>query len=90
MKYGENRIYIKDIVENNGFNDQPLMVLYHFNLGYQLLTDKSYLITPSKSITPRDDEANKGIDEYYTFQAPTAGYNEKVFCHLNLFYIYYY
>lgn len=81
VKYGENRIYIKDTVENNGFIEQPLMVLYHFNLGYPLLTEKSYLIAPSISVVPRDEEAKKGIGEYGIFQAPTPEYNEQVFYH---------
>jgi hypothetical protein len=81
VKYGENRIYIKDTIENNGFKEQPLMVLYHFNMGYPLLTEKSYLIAPSISVVPRDEEAKKGLGDYGTFQAPTPDYNEQVFYH---------
>lgn len=80
-RYGENKIYINDIVENNGFREEPLMILYHFNLGYPLLSSKSYLLTPSVKVSPRDPEAAKGTGEYDKFQEPTPGYNEQVFYH---------
>jgi len=80
-KYGENKIYINDFVENHGFREEPLMVLYHFNLGYPLLSSKSYLVAPSEEVKPRDEEAAKGINEYNKFQVPTPGYKEQVFYH---------
>ena len=67
MRYGENKFFIVDTVENNGFRVEPFMILYHFNLGYPLLSDGSYLIAPSESVTPRDKEAEKGIGEYTRF-----------------------
>jgi hypothetical protein len=79
--YGENTIYIDDVVENNGFNEEPLMMLYHFNLGYPLLSSKSYLATPSVSIVPRDEDASGGVGECKRFQVPTHGYREQCFYH---------
>ncbi len=29
---------LHDVVENQGVRDSPLMVLYHFNFGFPLLT----------------------------------------------------
>jgi len=80
-KYGENKICINDAVENRGFREEPLMLLYHFNLGYPLLSSKSRLVAPSEKVIPRDDEAAAGINEYDRFQVPTAGYKEQVFYH---------
>ncbi|NSW89149.1 MAG: aldose 1-epimerase family protein [Firmicutes bacterium] len=79
--YGENKIYVNDTVENYGFREEPLMLIYHFNLGYPLLSSKSYLLAPSINVVPRDEEAAKGIDSYNKFQLPTPGYNEQVFYH---------
>jgi hypothetical protein len=79
--YGENKIYISDIIENHGFREEPLMLIYHCNLGYPLLSAKSYLISPSINVVPRDEEAAKGFDDYNRFQLPTPGYNEQVFYH---------
>lgn len=81
VPYGENKFIINDTVENMGFRDEPLMILYHCNLGYPLLTSKSYFIAWSKSVHPRDEEAAKGINEYNKFQLPTPNYKEQVFYH---------
>jgi len=81
VPYGENKFIISDTIENQGFRDEPLMVLYHCNLGYPLLTSKSYLLSRSKSVHPRDEEAAKGINDYNKFQLPTPNYQEQVFYH---------
>jgi len=80
-KYGENKVYINDTVENLGYREEPLMILYHMNLGYPLLSSKSYFLAPSVKVVPRDSEAEKGINEYNKCQMPTPGYNEQVFYH---------
>jgi hypothetical protein len=80
-KYGKNKVYINDIVENNGFRKEPLMLLYHFNLGYPLLSGDSYLVAPTEDIMPKSPEAEAGIKEHNKFQEPTPGYNEQVFYH---------
>ncbi|MDO8685553.1 MAG: aldose 1-epimerase family protein [Clostridiales bacterium] len=81
VRNGENKISIIDNVENLGFRAQPLMILYHFNLGYPLLSSKSYLVSPSTNIVPRDDTALSGLNECRKFQQPTSGYKEQVFYH---------
>ena len=79
--YGENRISIHDCVENMGFRDERLMLLYHFNLGYPLLDEDAVLISPSRTVVPRDAEAAKGVDAWQQMQPPTQGYAEQVFYH---------
>ena len=79
--YGENRIFIQDCVENIGFRDERLMLLYHFNLGYPLLDEDAVLLSPSKTVDPRDAEASKGADAWHRMQPPTQGYAEQVFYH---------
>ncbi|HHV96472.1 MAG TPA: aldose 1-epimerase family protein [Clostridiaceae bacterium] len=81
VPYGENKFIIYDTVENMGFRDEPLMILYHCNFGYPLLTSKSYFISWSESVYPRDEEAAKGINEYSRFQLPTPNFKEQVFYH---------
>lgn len=80
-KCGENRFSINDTVENYAFKTEPLMLLYHFNLGYPLLNANAHLLVPTKILKPRDDEAKKGSDSYNLFQKPTAGYKEQVVYH---------
>jgi hypothetical protein len=76
-----NKFSIQDTVENEGFSVEPLMLLYHFNLGYPLLDENAALYTPTKLIKPRDEEAAKGTSTHNVFQKPTVNYKEQVFYH---------
>jgi hypothetical protein len=81
---GTSRIRIEDRVENEGFDPEPLMVLYHINLGWPLLGENSRLIgsgIPGELPEPRDEEARTGLDAWDQFAAPTPGFKERVFYH---------
>ena len=80
-KYGENKITIQNTVENCGFKREALMLLFHFNLGYPLLDEDAILVTPTKQLTPRDEEAVKGEASSNLCQQPTPDYSEQVFYH---------
>jgi len=79
--YGESKFLIQDSIENMGFRDEPLMLLYHFNIGYPLLDEDAELITPTAELLPRDAAAMVGKAEYKRFQKPTPDYAEQVFYH---------
>jgi len=72
-----------DLIENRGFEPQPLMMIYHFNFGFPLLSSKSRIIGPVIDTQPRDEEAkkDKGIEDSMMFPEPQANYKEKVFFH---------
>jgi hypothetical protein len=74
---------LHDVIENNGFDPQPLLMLYHFNYGYPLLGPSAKVVGPVTSTAPRDEEAKKdrGVEEYMVFPKPVEGYREKVFFH---------
>lgn len=80
-KLGENKIKIKDTIENCGFTKQPLMMLYHCNFGFPLIDATTEFSVPGKNVRARDDEAKKGIDECKVFSDPIPGYSEQVFYH---------
>jgi hypothetical protein len=73
-------IEILDQVVNVGDQPTPLMVLYHFNLGFPLVAKGTQLIAPS-AVHPRDEEAREGLAQWATYDAPTPGYAEQVFFH---------
>ena len=81
VRYGENRILLQNTIENRGFKREPLMLLFHFNLGYPLLDEDAELITSTANLRPRTSEAEGGMADYARFQAPTPGYSEQVFFH---------
>lgn len=83
-RVGESLIRVEDELRNEGFEPEPLMVLYHINLGWPLLDETSRLIGPGNSTErpePRDAEAREGLDAWDRFSAPTPGFQERVFYH---------
>jgi hypothetical protein len=78
---GSNTIEISDTVENEGFTEAPLMLLYHFNLGFPLLDQGGKLLTASAKVTPRDATAEPGLKTWGQIDAPKPGYAEQVFFH---------
>ncbi|MFA0751150.1 MAG: hypothetical protein SLRJCFUN_001553 [Candidatus Fervidibacter sp.] len=81
VKLGENRLFIRDTVTNIGFQPSPLMLLYHINLGFPILSEHSELVLPSKKVQPRDPDAEAGVNEYMRFSPPQPNFREQVFFH---------
>ena len=82
-RLGAGGFQIRDTVRNLGFAPQPLMLLYHFNFGFPLLSSSARVVGPITKSVPRDEEARKdrGVEECLTFPEPVQGYAEKVFFH---------
>ena len=80
-KYGENKIILKNSIENLGFKREELNLLFHFNMGYPLLDADSILVTPTAKLIPRDQEAINGAALSGECQSPTPDYAEQVFYH---------
>ncbi len=76
-----SEIKIEDTVVNQGFNDENLMLLYHFNFGWPMLSEHTKIKINHNSIEPRDDVAKKGITSWNTFELPIDNYQEQVFYH---------
>ena len=78
---GESRLFIRDVVVNEGFSTVPHMMLYHCNFGFPLLDEGTELLTSSQKVTPRDAVAAPGLDGHACYEAPIAGYAEQCFYH---------
>lgn len=78
---GESRLFVRDVVANEGFQTAPHMIVYHINFGFPLLSEGAELIAPSRRVTPRDAVAAPGLDDHARYEAPIAGYQEQVFYH---------
>jgi hypothetical protein len=78
---GESRLFVHDVVENVGHARTEHMYLYHVNIGFPAIDEGARLITSSRSVTPRDAEAEAGKELYPRFQAPSGDYKEKVYFH---------
>jgi Domain of unknown function (DUF4432) len=80
-RLGENRLLVRDVVENQGYTPAEHMLLYHVNTGFPAVDDGAELISPTREARPRDAAAEQGKEAFARFQAPTAGYQEKVYLH---------
>lgn len=78
---GSSSVRIEDVVTNEGFEPAPHMLLYHFNLGFPLVSEHSRLDLMALETLPRDDAARSGLADWHRFQPPTPGYREQVFIH---------
>ncbi len=76
---GDNRIHVHDEVENEGFEESPLMLLYHINLGYPLLTEDAVLTTNCTDIWAENELAIADLDISTVFDPPTPSYMERCF-----------
>lgn len=79
--YGSKTVTLTDTFENQGFRDEPMMLLYHINLGWPFLDENLRLYVPTRSVTPRDAEAEGHEGEYDRMDPPKDNEPEYVFIH---------
>ena len=78
-RLGESRLFIRDVVANEGFQTTPHMMLYHCNFGFPLLDEGAELLAPSRQ---QSSPAGTPLSENYAFYGgPTPGYESQVFYH---------
>ncbi|MBE0478601.1 aldose 1-epimerase family protein [Candidatus Aerophobetes bacterium] len=80
-KMGESRFWVEDKVENRGQKQVPLMILYHFNIGFPVVREGSRLLSPSVEVEPADEISAKEKDAYAQFPAPTSNAASTVYYH---------
>ncbi|HCK72957.1 MAG TPA: DUF4432 domain-containing protein [Planctomycetaceae bacterium] len=77
--FGSNSLRIDDTVKNLSASASATQMLYHVNFGVPLLDAGSQVIAPCKTIVPRNDHAASGIDNWNSYGAPEAGFEEQVY-----------
>ncbi len=78
---GGNRLKIQDTVKNLGSHTEPMLLLYHMNTGYPLLSEKSVLEINSEKVTPRNEHAAEGMDTWNQMLPPTRDFEEQCYYH---------
>nr|WP_314464714.1 aldose 1-epimerase family protein [uncultured Clostridium sp.] len=76
-----NQIVIEDTIENMGDEKTPLMILYHMNIGYPLLSENALLNIPSSDVIARNEHARKDIKTWDRMQEPQSGFEEQCYYH---------
>lgn len=80
-KLGSKTVQIHDEVENQGFEKQPVLLLYHFNTGYPLLDTGARFIVPKGEVIPRTEAAKKAIADYDKITSPESKFFEHCYYH---------
>ena len=80
-RYGEASITVTDEIENQSYRPEPLMLLYHINLGYPLLDEGTEILLPTRSVTPRDETSRGHENRWNVMDAPKDNEPEYVFIH---------
>lgn len=78
---GSKTLKINDTIENYGFKESPLTVLYHMNMGFPLLDEGSILCISSKEVDPYTKWAEEGMDKHRLFTGPIPGFEEQNYLH---------
>ena len=76
---GGDEIKMTDTVRNICDEETPYMILYHFNMGYPLLSEKSKVSVKSKGVMPRNERANEGLNDALTMEKPQSGFLEQCY-----------
>lgn len=77
----ENALALTDTVKNEWDHAVPLMLLYHINLAYPLLSEHTRLYIPSAQVIPRDSRAAEGMDVWDKVEPPQANFREQCYFH---------
>ena len=80
-RLGQKSLTVADEIENQGFCAQPLMILYHINIGYPLLDEGTELLVPTGSVIARDKDSAGHEDRWNVMDAPKDNEPEYVFIH---------
>lgn len=80
-RYGSNTIDITDTVENIGPRTAPHMMLYHFNMGYPLLSESAVLQIPTREIIPLTEDAAPIVSKWNIIEPPSPNTEQCCFYH---------
>lgn len=74
-------VRIHDVLENQSFATDPVMMIYHINFGYPMLDEGAKVYTSAKKIEPRDQTAADGMDKYTLMEKPEMNRDEQCYFH---------
>ena len=79
--YGDPALYITDEIRNEAFRAEPLMLMYHCNMGYPFLEEGCRLLLPTQKVEPRDDVSAEHLARWSVMDAPKDNAQEFVYLH---------
>lgn len=80
-RLGEKKIFIEDVITNEGCLSSPLMVLYHTNIGWPIFDKDTFIIMPSRNVEIINANTEEEMEHYAFFRDPEKQATEKVYSH---------
>lgn len=77
---GSETFRIEDRLTNHGAFEQEYQVIYHCNFGPPLLEKGSRVLAAAKRIAPFNAHAAEGLKQWSSYDGPTKGFIEQVYC----------
>lgn len=78
---GASTLRITDRVVNEAFESTPLVILYHCNFGFPVVSEHSIIRAPSTHCEPREPFAKKTAKTWMKLEAPQTGISERCYFH---------
>jgi hypothetical protein len=79
--FGTKTISIDDTIENQGFKENPFMIMYHINCGFPILDKDTLVFIPSDEVLPMNENAKENIGVWDQITEPLDDGIENVFVH---------
>ncbi len=73
IKQGEAKLWIRDTVKNDGYNETPFMLMYHINFGWPVVSEDSDIWSPAEKLFP-EAGGERDNDFPIKLDAPIPGY----------------
>lgn len=81
VRLGVPELIVRDELCNEGFREEPALLMYHCNFGYPFLEEGCRLLLPTREITPRDAYSAEGLASCLCMDAPSDTTQERVYLH---------
>ena len=79
--YGCPEIRVTDEIRNEAFREEPLMLMYHCNMGYPFLDESCRLLLPTERIEPRDAVSRAHEARWAVMDPPEDNAEDFVYLH---------
>ncbi len=76
---GADAFTIHDVLTNRADYPHDYQIIYHSNFSTPILEKNARFIAPLKSVSPFNDYAKKGLNDWNVYAAPTKDFDEMVF-----------
>ncbi len=76
---GSNQFSLHDVLTNHADYPHDYQIIYHSNFGTPILEEGARFLAPAASVSPFNDYAKAGLNDWQTYAGPTKGFDEMVF-----------